>query len=290
MQWRTRAGAVAALAAGVVLSGCGAADPGSGTRASDDATDAEVVVRGIVMQSSPDARIELCVGPVMESYPPQCRGPELRGEFSWGDVEVQEQGGVRWTDTVYVAVGTFDRAADAFTLTRPLSTDAPPGVTMPTAADVDFPQLCEDPFRGGDPGHPGDLESQERLHQRLSTLDGYVTSWVSDGADLFNVVVTADAEDAHAALREVWAGGLCVERRDLPTAAEVASAQDALNERARELGLMSSASGGTSGLLEVEVMLADAETTALVHEVVAPWLTPEEVSISGAMRPLELPR
>ena len=59
MQWRTRAGAVAALAAGVVLSGCGAADPGSGTRASDDATDAEVVVRGIVMQSSPDARIEL---------------------------------------------------------------------------------------------------------------------------------------------------------------------------------------------------------------------------------------
>ena len=117
-----------------------------------------------------------------------------------------------------------------------------------------------------------------------------MTSWVSDGADLFNVVVTGDAEDAHAALREVWAGGLCVERRDLPTAAEVASAQDALNERARELGLMSSASGGTSGLLEVEVMLADAETTALVHEVVAPWLTPEEVSISGAMRPLELSR
>lgn len=242
------------------------------------------------MQSSPDSRVELCIGPIAESYPPQCRGPELRGEFSWDDVQAQEQAGVRWTDTVYVAVGSFDRAADAFTLTRPLSTDAPPGVAMPTAAEVAFAQLCDDPYRGGDPVRSGDFESQERLQQRLTTLDGYVTSWVSDGVDLFNVVVTGDPEGAHAALREVWAGGLCVEQRDLPTAADVASAQAALSERATELGLTSSGSGGVSGLLEVEVVLADVETTALVHEIVRPWLTPDQVRISGAMQPLEGPR
>lgn len=294
MQWRTRAGILAALAAVVAQSGCGSADPGPGAdrgrSGSEDPATGELVARGIVIQASPDARVELCIGPVAESYPPQCRGPELRGEFSWDDVQAQGQGGVRWTDTVYVAVGTFDRAADAFTLTRPLSTDAPPGVAMPTAEEVRFPQLCNDPFRGGDPAHPGDLESQERLQQRLMTLDGYVTSWVSDGADLFNVVVTGDPEGAHAALREVWPGGMCVEQRDLPAAADVASAQAALSERTTELGLTSSASGGVSGLLEVEVVLADAGTTALIHEIVGPWLTPDQVRISGAMRSLEGPR
>ncbi len=127
---------------------------------------------------------------------------------------------------------------------------------------------------------------RERLQQRLETIDGYVTAWVSDGVNLFNVVVTGDVEDVHSELREVWPGGLCVAQRDLPTATEVAAAQAALGERAEGIGLLSSHSG-MAGVLEVNVALADGETMSLIHDLVSPWLTPDEVRITSAMLPLD---
>ncbi|MFN2320604.1 MAG: hypothetical protein ABR500_13105 [Dermatophilaceae bacterium] len=281
MRWSSLPAAAGSFLAMAALSACGSAT----SEPQADGSAGGLVARGIVMQSSPDSRIELCIGPVATSYPPQCSGPELRGEFAWEDVQAQEQSGVRWSDVSYYATGTYDRQADAFTLTRPLSTEPPPGVEMPTAGEVDFPQLCDDPFRGGDPAFTEDMAAQEQLHQRLETLDGYVTAWVSDGRNLFNVIVTGDPDAAHASLREVWPGGLCVEQRDLPTAADVASAQAALSERADEIGLIGSG-GGAEGLLDVEVIAADAETSALIHDIVGPWLSPDGVRISSAMVPL----
>ena len=271
------------------VAGCGSGgtvgDPPSGT-VDGPAVAEELVAQGIVMQASEAAPVELCIGPIAESYPPQCRGPELLGEFSWDDVQARQQGGVRWSDEGYFAVGRYDRTADTFTLSRPLSTSPPEGFVMPAAEPVEFPQLCEDPFRGGDASDAGDLAAPERLQQRLTTIDGYVTSWVSDGVSLFNVVVTGDAEAARAALREVWPGGLCVVQRDLPTADELAAAQAALTEHAAELGLTTAAANGVSGVLEVGVVVADAATTALVHDVVSPWMGAEQVRVVGAMVPL----
>jgi hypothetical protein len=298
MHWcRLRSVILAAVAASV-LAACGTAtgpagaggggDGGNGASpaAPDVAEPArELVAHGIVMQSDPDARVELCVGPVATSYPPQCSGPGLSGEFSWDDVEAQDSAGVRWTDVTYYAVGTFDRSTDTFTLTRPLSAQPPPGLEPTTPTDVEFPQLCDDPFRGGDPAFTDDAAAQERLQQRLDTIDGLVATWVSDGVSLFNVIVTGDPEEAFTSLREVWPGGLCVEQRDLPTASEVAAAQAAVLERADDIGLLSSA-GGVDGRLEVQVVVADAETTSLVHDTVAPWLTPQEVRLLSAFVPL----
>ena len=239
------------------------------------------------MQQSSTADIELCTGPMLTSYPPQCGGPKLRGEFSWDDVDSEEHAGVRWTNEWYFAVGRYDRTANTFTLTRPLSTEPPEGYTEPTPEAVDFPQLCEDPFRGGDPGFTDDPAAQEALQLRLEGLDGYVGSWVSDGRNLFNVLVTGDADAAHTALREIWPGGLCVEQREAATESDVRAAQDALAEHFEELGL--SSSGGGQGELSVGVTFADEATVARIHEIVSPWLTPEQVRIDSVFVPLDGP-
>ncbi|GAA4870024.1 hypothetical protein [Serinicoccus chungangensis] len=125
----------ALLGVGLAVSGCGTegTDPAGGavTQTSTPGADAEEVVgTGIVMQRSADAPPELCVGPIAESMPPQCRGPVLAGEFDWEDVEARQQGEVRWTDETYYGVGTY--APDGgeqgtFTLTRPLTAEQPQG-------------------------------------------------------------------------------------------------------------------------------------------------------------------
>ena len=52
--------------------------------------------------------VELCLGAVMESYPPQCRGIPLSG-WTWDGVEGGESAGdVRWG--AYAVQGTFDGA------------------------------------------------------------------------------------------------------------------------------------------------------------------------------------
>ncbi|NLJ54743.1 MAG: hypothetical protein GX344_11525 [Intrasporangiaceae bacterium] len=288
----TRAVGVLALGA-LVLSACGSAtvDPDAGSPGEEAAAGAagrsQVVGAGMVMQSTPGAAPELCMGPVLTSYPPQCGGPTLAGAFSWDDVEAETQGEVRWTNGYYYGVGHYDKASDTFTLTRPLSVTPPEGLEQPTDEPLDFPQLCDDPFRGGDPGFSDpDLAKQEMFQQRLQSLEGYIGSWVSDGRSLFNVVVTGDPEAAHASLREVWAGALCVEQREGPTEADLLAAQGALNDVYQDLGILSSGPDVMSGRLDVQVVLADEATLERVHELVAPWLTPEQVRVTGTFQPL----
>lgn len=285
------------LAAALPLAGCGSVSGPGGTDATattaPDLLDIveegeELVAHGMIMQATPDAPVEICVGGIADSLPPQCGGPQLKGDFSWDDVSPERAAGVTWAERIW-AVGTYDPADGAdgsFTLTRPVSTEPPQEYTPPAEDGTPFPQLCEDPFRGGQEGY-ADLAAQEDLQAGLEGLDGYVTSWVSDGSSLFNVVVTEDTdpEEVHARLREVWRGGLCVEARDLPSQEDLRAAQEALSPRFTELGLLHSG-WGVSGLLEVGVVVTDRATVDAVHDTVSPWLAPGQVVISGALQPL----
>ena len=115
-----------ALAALLLLAGCGsasdesAADPsGTGPASSPPAAGlgfgavppahGEVTTRTLatVMDTG---RPELCLGPVAESYPPQCRGIPLRG-WDWGERRDQydSSGDVRWGQ--FAVTGTFDGTA-----------------------------------------------------------------------------------------------------------------------------------------------------------------------------------
>jgi hypothetical protein len=61
---------------------------------------------------------ELCLGPIAESYPPQCGGPALLA-WDWGDHEgtYDQQGEIRWG--TYALTGTWD--GTAFTVTDAVS-------------------------------------------------------------------------------------------------------------------------------------------------------------------------
>ncbi|MGA8046374.1 MAG: hypothetical protein WCA30_08925 [Dermatophilaceae bacterium] len=267
----------------LVLAGCGSVTAVSGEQQTAPA--GEVIGRGTVMQQSPDAQVELCTGPVLTSYPPQCGGPRLLGEFSWDDVDFEEHAGVRWTDEWYVAIGQYDAAANTFTLTRPLALEPPSEFTFPDPEPVEFPQLCDDPFRGGDPDFEDpDLRLQSTFQERLERLPGFVESWVSDGERMFNVVVTGDAEQAHADLRTAWPGGLCVEQRDGPTGEDLQSASDALVDDAQDLGLVTWSV--MHGRLDIEAVHADDVVVARIHDLVRPWLTPDDVDVRSVFVPL----
>jgi len=43
---------------------------------------------------------------------------------------------------------------------------------------------------------------------------------------------------------------------------------------------------GVTGLLDVTVTIADQATVDRVHEIVSPWLTPDQIVISSALQPL----
>ena len=52
----------------------------------------ELTGQVMVYQYADEELPHLCLGMVMESYPPQCSGPTLRGDFSWDEVEHEEAG------------------------------------------------------------------------------------------------------------------------------------------------------------------------------------------------------
>ncbi|KGN40947.1 hypothetical protein [Knoellia aerolata] len=282
-------GLLATLAAGC---GTSAPRPPVGTPASPSVSttvvraDDEVVAHGMLMQDSPTADVELCLGGVAESYPPQCGGPTFVGEVDWDAVRPERANGVTWSSGEVWVVGRYDRgtgSSGALTLTRPVSPTPPPGVDVPTEAPATFPQLCDDPYADGGRRGAGSEDERNALGELLPTLDGYVGSWVSDGSSLFNVLVNDDPEAARARLREAWPGGLCVEQRDLPTERDVLAAQSALGSR---FGLLTSSGQAMTGGLDVHVTMLDQATLDGILAAVRPWLAPEHVRVTSAFQPL----
>lgn len=277
------------LAAAVLLvAGCAGAPgevPGSGSTPAPGEGATYGTFTTILQEG--DGEPELCLGGVMESLPPQCGGPVVVG-LDWEDVADRETAsGTTW-GTGWV-VGTFD--GETFTLTEPVASEAPewahPEEDDPAAR---FPPLCDDPYRGGDESFDASssagMDAVNTLVATAEGLDGYATLYVSDGSTEFNVIISAghDAEAAHAALREVWPGWLCVVERDVPAQADATAAQDALVERMDELGVLGVGGGGSDGMLDVQVIVASDDVVASIHEAVSPWLTPEQVRISGVLQ------
>lgn len=74
----------------------------------------------------------LCLGPVMESAPPQCSGPALAG-FDWAQAEPVEMDGVRWAQVAMQA--TYDAEAQTVTQAGELLDLA--AITMPA---IEYPK------------------------------------------------------------------------------------------------------------------------------------------------------
>lgn len=116
------------LALSLSVAGCGsdggddiATDPGGGPGSPGGpqpptavpAADGEVRSRDLVTVMDADATddlVELCLGAVAESYPPQCGGPAITN-WDWDSLDgmFEQQGDVRWG--TFAVTGTWDGTA-----------------------------------------------------------------------------------------------------------------------------------------------------------------------------------
>jgi len=116
---RTRAGrriapTLAALLLAATACSSDSDDPDRATDpATDPASDHPTIPEPVIVMDV--ARPELCLGPIAESYPPQCGGPPIRG-WRWTDYEghYDQVGQVRWGE--FVVTGTWD--GDTFVVTH----------------------------------------------------------------------------------------------------------------------------------------------------------------------------
>ncbi|MGL5825656.1 MAG: hypothetical protein ACRCYU_12735 [Nocardioides sp.] len=183
--------------------------------------------------------VQLCLGPVAESYPPQCDGlPLARWDWSTRD-DFEKAGGVRFGS--YAVTGTFDGTSLTSTdepVSAALYDPAPdPAVARTTST------RCDEPADGWSIVNRAKATAQalERAEQTATGLAGYVTQWrdlaggqqilgsetgiggTEPGLDpgpgegaagelklILNVQVTGDVVTASKLMRTVWGGALCV--------------------------------------------------------------------------------
>ena len=131
----------------------------------------------------------LCVGPVAESAPPQCAGPELIG-WDWASFEHEQTGGVRWVQGVAIE-GTYDAVAQAFT-----PTGAPMSAAAIQSRAVETPQ--------------GQLDEATiaAVQDDLATLQrpDVFGSWGDIGTVVFSVAF--DDGSMQAALDDIYGPGV----------------------------------------------------------------------------------
>jgi hypothetical protein len=159
---------IIAVTAALLLSGCGAvAVPSGNAGAEPPSSSGELIGQGTVI-SDGNGTARLCLGAVMESYPPQCSGPDIIG-WDWTAVDQSETAaGITWG--TYAVQGTWD--GTAFTLTQPpvpLALYDPPATVDPRT----------DPANHG-AGSDAELES---LQAELAGAEpgGVLMSWVENG-------------------------------------------------------------------------------------------------------------
>ena len=180
---RTPPSLLAALAA-LVLAGSACGDEGFDGRATDPAPDraspsasasgpatpvpsGPVTTRNLATVMDTDSP-ELCLGPIAESYPPQCGGPPLVG-WDWADHQdtFEQQGDVRWG--TYLVTGSWDG-------TSMTATEAIPGALY----DPAMPSPTTTPPAATAYANPVLEEISEQLRDQLP---GYLGSYGGEGTD-----------------------------------------------------------------------------------------------------------
>jgi hypothetical protein len=136
-----------AVASVVLLVGCATASPGSGGSVvwgTPSPPAGEVLAQGTVMDVG--GTVELCLGPIAESYPPQCSGIPVEG-WSWDGIEGWETSGdVTWG--AYAVRGTYDGSTFALTgepvmlaLYDPIAPVDPTGGKPGTATEAELTEM-----------------------------------------------------------------------------------------------------------------------------------------------------
>ncbi len=165
----------------LLLAACGsrtgdvADDPGSEpVPRGIPAAPGQVSSRGAVTVLDDGGGPEACLGPVAESFPPQCGGPPLAG-WDWkGQLpdSYQQAAGVVWGE--YSVTGRWDGETLSVTGAVPAAQAQPP---------------VDDPGPAPPPADPTDQATLERIVRELGReLPGAQASYVADGRAHVDVV------------------------------------------------------------------------------------------------------
>lgn len=230
-----------------LLTACGSSSPDGANDSSDDGSLNQpgplptpgvsgdpVLGFGMVLDKGEGP--ELCLGPIAESYPPQCGGIPLDG-WDWSSRnDFEDISGVRFA--MYAVTGIFDGTRLSVT-EEPIS-----GALYDPAVDLSVGRatstVCPEPDGGWavldrDLANANALVRAERV---ALDLDGYLTHWSDQFSGLaisvpeeanpdpdpemgddgtldplkmvLNVQVSGDVAVASEAMRKVWGGAMCV--------------------------------------------------------------------------------
>jgi hypothetical protein len=248
----------------------------------------------------PEHGPQMCLGMLLDSYPPQCSGPDLVG-FDWEQVPWRESAnGTTWASGVHV-VGTWD--GERLTLT-----EAPREASIgeePAPPERDLTAPCDPPAGGWAVRDPGriSMADQQAAADYANAQPGLAASWVdqsvnpaypgpgpmsSDVAMKLNdpslmvlVFAFTDDVDRHRAeLEQRWGGMLCVTTGEVPRT-ELMALQQRISAD-RDIRMLSSSLDEVHGRIDLTVVLADDTTRALVQERYG-----ELVDVTGALRPVD---
>jgi hypothetical protein len=252
----------------LVLSACGTAErtgTGAGTTGAEPPVTSAAPPKptglyegdGMVLEAK-DGVPELCLGGVLESFPPQCSGVPLLG-WDWGSVDGKERaGGTTWG--LYQVVGRYD--GETLTVT-----DVGPYQESPDSfgTNPDFSTPCPAPNGGWEAFGVVTQDETEAVHAYAKRQPDYVTSWHTHlrpaeaefGPVVVNVVFTGDAERHEAEIREFWDGPLCVVERPGRTEGELAQIRKEAEASLPALGLemLWSAEAGLDSVIEIGVVV-----------------------------------
>jgi hypothetical protein len=207
----------------LLLAGCAGGVPGGRAPAKTTGAQEQRYQTIATVLQGRDHGPELCLGGVLESLPPQCRGVPITN-WRWDQVQGhQTVGGTTWG--TYRLVGTYDGAR--FTVVR---AEVPPPASRPSAAErfKDEPRpACPEPAGGWEVPDPsrrseGYLEPVARAARAEPDFAGVWLSYLEPmghnvaeepGEFVLNVAFTGDLARHQAKLRPLWGGRLCVTRQ-----------------------------------------------------------------------------
>jgi hypothetical protein len=269
----------------VVLAGCGDTDAGPVTAGGAPADDRRLTASTTVLESEGHGP-QLCLGGVMDSYPPQCGGPDIVG-WDWEAVEGEEAAnGTTWG--TYTVVGTWD--GTRFTLTEPPGPPTP-GERRP----MDLSTPCPPPAGGWAVVDPTRLDGQAAALEHAHAQPDFAGAWLdqsinpasatgsseemNDPAKLvLNLRFTGDLARHEAEAREAWGGALCVSG----ATRSIADLEAVQRELGDQEGTLSSSIDVTRGVVELAVMVAEPEWRRSLDERYGEGT----VEVTGALRPV----
>jgi hypothetical protein len=288
-----RAAALATSLALVLLAaGCGDGD--EPVVAGDGAATATRYTASATVLESPGHGPQLCLGGVMESYPPQCGGPDVVG-WDWDDVDDEEAAdGTTWTSAT--VVGMWD--GERLTLTEP---PEPPEVGAGSGPDLSTP--CPEPPGGWavvDPARTT-MAAQEAALAHARAEPGFAGAWVDQSINpasqggavdpeamndperlVLDLRFTGDLERHEAEVRALWGGALCITRADRSLDELLAIRDELQDELQGDAALLHAAVDEVHGVVEIGVVVTDSALQASLDERDGEGT----VVVIGALRPV----